>query len=460
MDPLIKKVRDTIDKHGMLERGDRVLAAVSGGPDSVFLLHSLAELRGSYRLSLCVAHLNHQLRGEESRADAQFVEELAGRMKIPAVVESFDLPSYIEERGFSVEEGARRVRYAFLERIADEVSAQVIALGHTANDQAETLLLRLIRGAGTLGLSSIPPKRGKLVRPLIEVAKDEILEWLSSRGVSYRIDSTNLALSCQRNVVRNRLIPELTLLNPQVVETLRRTAEILREEEEFLSCEVRRLLPGVLKRKDGAEVVLDLASFLDYNISMRRRIIREIVEELKGDLFGVSFKDVDSVLRLCESGRTGSRVSLRSVAAEKGYGELILRTDEVGQMREFRSKLKIPGVTSVDSKLQIRTSLIRGADLPERLDFENRAYFDVNLIRPPLVVRSRKKGDRFVPFGMKGGSKSLKDLFIEEKLPRRLRAGIPVLADEEGILWVVGHRRSDRAKVGPDTEQVLVVERL
>lgn len=460
MDPLIKKVGDGVRKYGMLGKGETVLVAVSGGPDSVFLLHSLLELSPSYDLTLHVAHLDHQLRGEESKEDARFVQELAGSLGLPATVESFDLPSYVEEMGLSVEDGARRVRYEFVERVAQTVGAHRIALGHTANDQAETFLLRVIRGAGTLGLASMPATRGKLIRPLLEITKDEILRWLSSRAIAYRVDSTNVALSCRRNVVRNRLMPELASLNPRVVETLRRTAEILREEDNFLNAEVRKVLPEVLKRGREGERVLDLERFLHYNISVRRRMVREVIWELKGDLLRISFEDVNSVLRLCDSGRTGSRVDLPSVVFEKGYGELILRRAEPEEVQEFELELKIPGITSVNSTLQIRSELVGTQDLPGGLDFEDRAYFDFQLLRLPLTVRSRRTGDRFVPFGMKGGSKSLKELFIEEKIPRRRRANVPVLTDGEGILWVMGHRRSDRARVSAETKEVLVVERV
>lgn len=460
MDTLIKRVRGTIEKYGMLGDGDRVLVAVSGGPDSVFLLYSLGELTPRYNLSLHVAHLDHRLRGEESKEDAKWVAALADRMGIPSTVESFDLPSYLEAMGVSTEEGGRRVRYEFLERIGSEIGADRIALGHTANDQAETLLLRLIRGAGTLGLSSIPPKRGKVSRPLIEIAKEEILEWLNSRNTAYRIDSTNLTLSCRRNVIRRVILPELARLNPGVVGTLRRTAEILREEEDFLASEVKKVLLKVVRRRKGQKIVLDLDGLLDYNISLRRRILREVVQNLKGDLLRISFKDVDALLQLCQFGRTGSRVDLPSLVAEKGYGELILREGEPEEAEHFEKKVQIPGITTVDSTLQIGCEVISSSDLSEGLDFENRAYFDLALLTPPLMVRSRRRGDRFIPFGMEGSSKSLKDLFIEEKIPRRLRPRVPVLADGQGILWIIGHRRSDRAKVGPSTGEVLVVERL
>lgn len=459
MESLIKRVKETVERHRMLEGGERVLVACSGGPDSVFLLHALRELRQPYGLDLHVAHLDHQLRGGESKEDAHFVEVLARKMGIPCTAESFDLPSYLQGRSLSTEEGARRVRYQFLERVAPEIGTDRIATGHTASDQAETFLLRLIRGAGALGLSSIPPVRGMFIRPLIEIPKRDILDYLASHGIGYRVDSTNLTLCCRRNVVRNEVLPQLERLNPRVVDSLSRTAEILREEDSLLANEVSEALPGVVKREGQGEIALDLQRFLQYNISVKRRVLREVVKQLKGDLLKISFKDIDSILKLSQKGRTGSRVDLPSVLAEKSYGELILRRGEDKEIGEWKKELVIPGTTSVDSSLEIRSEVMDSSNLPAQLDFQDKTYFDLDGLSPPLLVRSRRRGDRFTPFGM-DGVKKLKDLFIEEKIPRKDRNRIPILVDQEGVLWVVGYRRSERAAVGPATRKVLVVEKV
>ncbi len=459
MKSLIKRVKETVERYRMLQGGERVLVACSGGSDSVFLLHALGELRQPYGLDLHVAHLDHQLRGAESKEDAHFVEALARKMGIPCTAESFDLPSYLQGRSLSTEEGARRVRYQFLERIAPEVRADRIATGHTASDQAETFLLRLIRGAGALGLSSIPPVRGMFIRPLIEISKRDILDYLGSNRIGYRVDSTNLTLCCTRNVVRNEVMPQLERLNPRVVDSLGRTAELLREEESLLADEVSEILPRVVKRQGQGEIVLDLPRFLQYNIPIKRRALREVVKQLKGDLLKVSFKDIDSILKLSQKGRTGSRVSLPSVLAERSYGELILTRGEDEEIGEWKKELVIPGTTSVDSSLKIHLEVMDSSDLPAQLDFQDRTYYDLERLSPPLLVRSRRRGDRFTPFGM-DGVKKLKDLFIEEKIPRKERNRIPIVADQEGVLWVVGYRRSQRATVGPTTRKVLVVEKV
>ncbi|OGW14579.1 MAG: tRNA lysidine(34) synthetase TilS, partial [Nitrospirae bacterium GWA2_42_11] len=220
-DNLLKKVRDTIACHNMLRYGDSVVVGVSGGPDSVCLLYILNELKEDYNLSLHIAHLHHGFRGSEADEDVRFVQSLSKSLGVPAHIDHIDVPSYIKKTKLSKQAGAREVRYRFFNRLADDIGADKIALGHTADDQAETFLMRLLKGSGLHGLTGISPVRDRIIRPLIDISSDEIKGYLSERDIRYRIDSSNLSPVYLRNKIRLELIPYLAKeYNPNIMDTL------------------------------------------------------------------------------------------------------------------------------------------------------------------------------------------------------------------------------------------------
>lgn len=456
---LLEKVQQTIHKYRMFRPGEKVVVAVSGGPDSVALLHLLWRLKGDLGVDLHVAHLDHRLREEESRADAAFVLSLAKRLGLQATVESRDVLATWRQTGGSIEEVARRVRYEFLERVAERVGGDKIATGHHADDQAETVLLWLVRGAGTAGLAGIPGVRSQRVaRPLIEIRRAEIEEYLNQQGLNPCQDSSNLETTYLRNKIRWKLLPLLKEeFNPNIVPTLGRSAVILRDEDECLEEQVSKHLAQVVKKNSGRKLVLDIDALLRYHVTIRRRMIRRSIRMLKGSLYRIGFDHIQGLLELAEKGPNGRIVHLpERLSAERTRDGLIVKR---GSSAAFHREVKVPGQTEIpeiEAELKIET-LSREA-IPSDLHTPEKgvAYFDGEIKRWPLYVRNRRRGDRFQPLGMKG-SKKLKGYFIDQKVPRLERDEIPILTAGDEIVWVVGWRPSERFKVTDKTETVLKV---
>jgi tRNA(Ile)-lysidine synthase len=459
--PFLPKVLKAVRQHGMLAYGDRIVVAVSGGPDSLVLLHTLLALREKYDLTLTVAHLDHSLR-PESKEDARFVKEVAKSLGVASYSKRVDVAGFCKRKRRSLEEGAREVRYAFLEGVAQKARASKIALGHTMDDQAETVLMRMIRGAGSKGLEGIPPVRGKIIRPLIGVKRKEIIEFLGQHKLPYLTDPTNWAPRFLRNRIRLRLIPLLEKeYNPRITETLARTGQLLASEQVKETSGEQAWVRAVSERGRGrtTKIVLDLSKVLGYNKMLRRKAVREAVKRIRGDLRGIGFVHTESILALAE-GRVGGEVELPGgFRAKKAYGEIVFEKDlPPAPARPFTLSVAVPGVTKLPGG-SLKTSLhpiIKAPRAWRKMDGRV-AWFDLERVHLPLNVRSRKEGDRFWPLGLPG-LKRLKEVLIDDKVPREERDRLPLLADREGILWIVGHRITEKAKLRPQTKKALKVE--
>jgi tRNA(Ile)-lysidine synthase len=450
---LISLVRRTIKAHRMMARGDRVVVAVSGGPDSVALLYLLWQLRYDLGVHLHVAHLDHGLRGGDSQRDARYTRRLARRLKLPITLERIQLSAGMVG---SLEEQAREARYAFLERVAIEVKARRIATGHSADDQAETVLMRILRGAGSAGLAGIPPVRGKIVRPLIQVRRHQIEEYLRRHRLRPRRDATNRDLRYLRNRVRNELIPFLEKrYNPNMVETLNRIGRLEWEERTYFGEMCEDLLKSMAKKDSNGKIVLDLRSFADYFNIGGKFLIRELIRKTKGNLWRIGYQHVERVYLLARDGSIGARVHLPDeVVVERAAQSLIFR---LGLPKPFCENIELPGEKEFSSLgLTLRTQLVSRTSIPwppwGRDRFE--AFVDWEHLRGPFVLRSRRRGDRFRPVGMTG-TRKLSDYLTDRKIPRMQRDEIPLLVGREGIVWVIGHDIADPCKVTEKTRSVL-----
>lgn len=453
----LKKVKETIREYRMISPGDKVLVAVSGGPDSVALLRSLDLLREELDISLHVAHLDHRFRGEESAEDARFVVEVADKLGISVTAEAIDVPDLVRRTGLSEEECARRVRYEFLDRTAERVGASKIALGHTADDQAETVLMRLIRGSGTHGLSGIPPVRsGRFIRPLIRIGRKEVEEFLAELGQTYRIDSTNLKPIYTRNRIRLELIPLLARYNPNISSVLARTGEILAAEDELLSQIAEEELRRRLIEGDQGYVRFSIVGFDGLHIALRRRIVRRTIEMAKGNLLDIDLSHVSSVLRMISGEKPNAEADLPGVRVERRYSELIATVHPREDKPRYEYRLDLPGEVEI-SEAGVRLIAEVRDEKPELPVSEEIAVLDLERLSPPLIVRNRRPGDRFRPLGMKG-SKKLKDFLIERKVPIEERDKVPILISNGEIVWVVGYRIDERFKVRNETRRVAVIQ--
>ncbi|MCI0527095.1 MAG: tRNA lysidine(34) synthetase TilS [Nitrospira sp.] len=464
---LAHKVEQHLREWGV-SRGDLILAGVSGGPDSVCLLHLLKTVSESFPIRLHVAHLDHGLRGKESMADARFVQNLCHEWKIPVAVESGAVSVLAKQRRLSLQVAAREARYTFFERIADKIQCRWIALGHTADDQAETFLLRLLRGAGSKGLSSIPLQREiqatsdtklRIIRPLLNVERKQVLDYLKARSIPYRLDPSNLKPFYLRNRLRQEVIPLLkSHYNPKLIETLYRTAELLGEEQDFLQAQASQMLSQIQVKASGPGMVLDRNGFIKFHRALQRVILRKSIERIKGNLVGVTYRHLEDALCLIREGKAGSHLKMPGgVSVRLVYDRCWIyldRGDFITRMEEIA--LSIPGeVHSPSLGFVAKTRLEENhVSSDERVC----AAFDYEKIHPPFTIRGRRPGDYFFPCGMGGKRKKLQDFFVDHKVPRHERDRIPLLTASEGILWVVGWRLDGRFIASPDSRKIMVVE--
>jgi tRNA(Ile)-lysidine synthase len=463
---LQKKVRAFVARHALLTVGDSVLVAVSGGPDSVALLHVLNELREELRLRLEVAHLQHGIRGEQAKEDAQFVTDLAQRFNLPLHLKEVNIPGIRHAAGKgNTEQVARDERYRFFARVAEERKLAKIATGHTQDDQAETVLMWLLRGCGRRGLGGMSPRRSlnnghgseavTLIRPLLGVSKAEILDYLREAEISFRTDETNKDAALLRNWIRLELMPEITKkIDHGWPGRVSRQADLLRDEDQLLD----RIASAALERL-RVSGGLNRAPFLEQEPALQRRILRLWIAENRGNLRGLDYGHVEDLIDLIAHGQPQARLSI------PGQWELVNEYNIVKLHKEKRGR-------RLRSVYSYRLSLGRGVTIPEAgMKFETErsaiapatglekglmAVFDAGLLPLNLTVRNFRPGDRFQPIGMKG-HKKVKDLFIEQKVPLSVRSVLPLLLSGDEILWIPPYARSEIAKIGPQTTEFLYV---
>jgi tRNA(Ile)-lysidine synthase len=448
---ILEKVKRTIEKYGMLFGGERVLVGLSGGPDSVCLLHILKELRPSLRLALIALYVDHGLRPEETAKEIEFCKGICQSLEVEFYVKYVDTREYAEEHSLSIQEAARVLRYWMFEQTALETEADRIATGHNADDQAETVVMRLIRGSGMKGLGAIPPVRGKVIRPLIEVQRQEIQQYLQNKGIKWLTDSSNLSDKYLRNRIRKELMPVLKRFNPKIIETLCRTATLLREEDEYIEARVNNALMKLISRKSDKKVELFLAPLENMERVILRRALRRVIDETKG-LRSIGFEHIEEIIDMIQNSSSGARLYLpRGIRTIKGYSTLIITAEKPRKLGEY--VLQVPGETVLkEVGLVLITSI---SEKVERYgDGKTEAVFDLDTLSFPLKIRARREGDFFYPLGF-GKRKKLQDFFVDEKVPKEERDTVPILTSEDKIVWVVGYRPDERFKVTPSTRRVL-----
>jgi tRNA(Ile)-lysidine synthase len=459
------KVRAFSLKHNLLARGDSVLIAVSGGPDSVALLHLLYGLRKDFALRLEVAHVEHGMRGDEAKSDAVFVQDWAERLDLPLHMKAMSIPALRAKTGKgNLEELGRRERYRFFADVAKQRNLNRIATAHTLNDQAETVLMWLLRGAGPKGLGGIAPcqtlevaagewsKPPTLIRPLLGVAKEPLLEFLRQKNLSYCVDRTNEDSAYLRNWLRLEVLPRLKeRIDERLPLRLAQLAELFRDEADYLNKRAQEEL-DVLSANTG----LSRERFLCLPKAMQREVLRLWIKQARGHLRGIDFDHAEAALDLINQGPAQSRVSI------PGGWELVRAYDNLRLARSVQNRLSpryayplrvdtLLAVPEAGMTISCRRLTGSACELPAG---PSEAIFDVAALAASLVVRNFRPGDRFQPFGM-AGHKKVKDLFIEKKVPRSTRALLPLLVMGREVLWLPGYGRSDIGRVGPGVKEIL-----
>jgi tRNA(Ile)-lysidine synthase len=450
-DALGERVREALKKYAMVKGGETVLVGLSGGPDSVCLLHVLGSLKEEYGLALHALYVNHNLRPEENAAEIKFCGDLCGRLGVNFIVKSAEVTAYADEKGMNKQEAARELRYRLFEETAHEHNAEKIALGHNADDQAETFFMRALRGAGPMGLSGIPPVRGRFIRPLIDIERDAIETFLEEKRIPFVVDSSNLKPDYARNRLRHGVMPLLKEFNPNLTASLTNTMSVLREEERYFSILVTKTMMKLISRKTSGRIELFLSPLESLEKVVLRRVLRRAIEETE-DLRGIGFVHIENVMRLIKEGRSGDRLYLpKGIRVIRDYSLLVMTSE---------SPVKIP---AYDLQPPAECAL-RGAGLVIKALFEegpadpgdgrSSVLLDAGRMQFPLQVRSRRDGDFFFPRGF-GRRKKLQDFFVDEKIPRDERDCVPVVASGGDIIWIAGYRADERFRVTGSTERFL-----
>lgn len=454
---MLEKVNQTIINYQMIEANDSILVGVSGGVDSVVLLDILVKLRPVYNLTIFVAHLNHGLRGKAADEDEAFVVNLAEKYNVKVYTKKEDMLAYADANKISSEEAGRVLRYAFFDEIMQRENIQKIAIAHNKNDQAETILMRIMRGTGLDGIVGIKPVNGRIIRPLLFCSRAEIEAFECAEKLNHREDDTNKENIYTRNTIRNQLIPQLeNLYNPNLVEGLSRMGQLLADDLEIIENQLEEILQKIAFQRQEKMVSFNRRVFLDLSLGLKRRVLRHAIQSIQGDLVNIEEKHIHNMIQLISQGKTGKEIHLTNGWIAKNNYDFFEISQPSEKYANYEFELEI-GKKQSFGTFEIETFV----EDKIKIDFYTKdiflKFFDYDRIKSSLKVRNRRPGDRIVPLGMKG-SKKIKDLFIDEKVASDKRNQIPLIVCGDEIVWVVGYRIGDGFKVSEQTKKVLVVK--
>lgn len=476
----LQKVSQTLHSNQLLQPNDSILVAVSGGPDSVALLRSLVMLATETGWQIGVVHINHGLRIGAS-ADEAFVVALANEIGLPCYAKKANVRVYQKNQKRSLEEAAREVRHRLLYHTATTQGYRKVALGHHANDNAELILMNFLRGSGPEGLGGMSPQRplamdgkGKtpvhLIRPLIHCKREEIDAFLQQHQFPFVLDESNDSLCFRRNRIRHELIPHLQdVYNPNLVDTLNRMANVIGSETKWMSETMASALDNVVLHQSDRRVALSMSAFVNSPIALKRRIVRNALSLVKGNLRKITFTHIEAILKVATKGTETSYLDLPDcIRVSRIKNRLIFSREEM-PLRKLSKKrlckgepfeyiLNAPGTYSLENLNRKITVTVQDAlERPSALKAGHKvAFFDMNTVSFPLTLRNVKPGDRFTPLGMTGTQKVNK-YFKDRKIPANERTRCPLLLSQGRVIWVMGHRVDDSVKITPNTEQILKV---
>ena len=474
---LLGRVAKFIQAENLIQSDDSVLAGVSGGPDSIALLYILLMLQPHIFRTLGVAHLNHGIRSSEADRDAEFVSNLCCTLNVPFHAKKIDVGTYACNKKLNLEEAARICRYDFFKSLIQNEGYTKIALGHQANDNAELVLMHILRGSGTVGISGMSAIRDKMfIRPLLKVTQSEIMDFIATNRLNYVFDSTNFDITLTRNRIRHRLIPTLKReYNPNIVTALNTLATVVQDEDEWMSQRTESFISKILLKRKFQKIVLAANELQKIHRALARRVLRQALFELKGNLKRINLVHIESILNLLSFPKGYQQLNLPDgILVEHEYNKLQLSIvnpvskhiqsvhlkNSKNYFRYIAHKPKnnpiIIHITEIDCYIKFSiTDQKVGRILDEA--GQNIAFFDMDRLIFPLIIRNPNTGDRYSPLGMSGTQK-LKDYFINAKVPRSQRKDIPILVSGDHIIWIIGHRLSHISRIRSSTKRILKVE--
>ena len=455
---IFEKVLSTINKHELIQKGDKIVVGLSGGPDSVCLLHILSRLKDKFDLEIYAAHLNHQIRGIEAQKDAFYISKLCEEMGITFFIKSINVPEYCEKNGVSIEEGARKLRYEMFYEVKNNTRANKIAIGHNLNDQAETILMRIMRGTGLQGLKGIEYIRdGVIIRPILDIERNDIEEYCKQNNLNPRIDKTNLESIYTRNKIRLELIPYMKdNFNSNIIESISRMGNSLRSDNDYIENESLIKFKEVSNINDDS-VEINLSSYINLHKSIKVRILRNSIKHILGDTNFIDQRHIDDIIDLEDESKIDKVINLpRGIFVYRKKNSIILTNKEI-VIEEIEFCYNIPSNGFIKIKeigTIIETQVVNINKYKRSKSDKSSKWFDFNKIKGGIVVRNRRSGDKIK---LSGGSKKVKDLFIDIKIPKEDRCKIPIIADSQGILSVGDFRNSEDYKIDEKTKEVLKV---
>lgn len=457
------RFKNFIYKNNLLADCSKILLAVSGGPDSLAMLDLFLRLQNEFEIEIAVAHLDHMFR-KESKSEADFVESFTQKRGLRLFRKQVNLPEIIRKNNFSAEAAARRIRFDFFKEIIEDNNFDLLALAHHRDDQAETVLLNLFRGSGLQGLSGIQVeaevKGIKVIHPMLNFSKKEILKYCAENDLKPRFDSSNQKNIYSRNIIRNKIFPVVEKkINDQAREVIARSSSLLAAENEFLEKLALRKYQKVLKDISDKKIVIDFDKFKKIEQVLQRRIYRMIYNSLNDNLDDLYLNHIFEIEKLIENQKTGRGVDISSgLRVEISYSNLLfLKKDKIAA--GFINKIRVePGKEiRVDTNRRFKAELVDIRDFSFSKD-QNQAAFDYQKLKCPLFIRNRKKGDKLIPLGM-SGHKKVKDILIDEKVPKYKRDQLLLTVDvEDNIIWLAQYKMSDEYKITKETDKVLILK--
>ncbi len=455
----LKKVLETIKRENLIESGDKVLVAFSGGADSAALLHILKELESELGISVFAAHFNHQIRNVDAHKDALFAYRMSKQWGIPCFLKSVNIPELAKEKNLTMEEAARVGRYEFFFEIKERLNIDKIAIAHNLDDQAETVLMRIMRGTGLNGLTGISYKREDgVVRPLMDVKRYEIEEYCKVNDVEYRTDATNFQSCYTRNKIRLELLPFIEDdFACNIKEILSRMSNGIREDSLFLENISDNFYKKSHRKVEDYAIEFDLETFSGYDVAIQKRLLRSAYTELTKSHDGLESVHLDEAIKILRNPKKDVMTNFPKgiIVTKKGYNLYVTQKPIVYENIDFEYVIDSEKITCIDEiGYTVEAEIMSKERCKTLLSGTNIKAFDLDKIKGNIVVRNRRTGDKIKPVGF-GGTKKIKDIFIDKKIPFSQRGNIPIFADDEKIIWVFGHEISEESKIDETTTQVV-----